>query len=428
MHLTEAQQEEGRRSFGRAVAGTRALAELGSGAPLGAPRRGGPVKAALIGPGLQGKILLSALPKGWIDLRALCDINPGHTREAAAALTQNGWGKPREYQDYKQMLEKEDLEAVLIATPLWTHVEITQACLRAGKHVLCEKMMAWDLPGCHRMQEEARKAGRLLEIGYHRFHSAGYQAAYEAIIRPQLLGDIHHVRATWHRSRSWRRTEKPPSPEFDPRPWGYDSWDHLVNWRLYRKYSRGLLAELGSHQISIANWFLGAVPEAVYTSGAVGRKDGREAFDHVFTTFDYPGGRTVTFSSIETNAHDGTYEQVMGTKGTLVLAGNGEGFLFTERNAAAAAAAAAPAPGTPIPSVRGPEPPPNAPRTAWWLAYRHEIAGFCAAIREGAPLRCGPEKALGSAGACIRAEEAGYQKTRLALDWQKQPATIVHGR
>ena len=55
------------------------------------------------------------------------------------------------------------------------------------------------------------------------------------------------------------------------------------------------------------------------------------------------------------------------------------------------------------------------PPTAWWLAYRHEIAGFCAAIREGAPLRCGPEKALGSAAACIQAEEAGFQRTRLAL-------------
>ncbi len=425
MHLTADEQERGRRAFDQAVAGTRALATL-SGADSG-PRRGGPVKAALIGPGLQGRILLSALPKHWIDLRALCDINPGHTRDAAGALVENGWPRPREYQDYQQMLQKEDLEAVVVATPLWTHADIVSTCLQAGKHVLCEKMMAWDLAGCTRMQQEAHRAKRLLEIGYHRFHSATYQAAHEAIIGPKLLGDIYHVRAIWNRNMSWRRSEKPPTPDFDPRPWGYDSWDHLVNWRLFRKYARGLLAELGSHQISIANWFLGAVPEAVYTSGAVLRKDGpREAFDHVYATFDYPGGRTVTFSAIESNAHENTYEQVMGEKGTLVIAGNGDGFLFPEGTpqpsapAAASASVAAfatssAAASAPNRKMAAPAPPRNAPATKWWLAYRNEIAAFCAAVREGAPLRCGPERAMGSAAACIRAEEAGFQKARLPV-------------
>jgi predicted dehydrogenase len=413
MHLSAAQQEEGRRNFASAIAGTAALATLGGGARDGGPRRGGSVKAALIGPGLQGKILLSALPKGWIDMRALCDINPGHTRECVDALAQAGWSRPREYQDWKQMLAREDLEAVIVATPLWTHADIVVGCLQAGKHVLCEKMMAWDLAGCHRMQDEARRSRRLLEIGYHRFSSALYQASYEAIIKPQLLGDVHYVRTVWHRDRTWRRSEKPPSPGFDPRPWGYDDWDHLVNWRLFRKYSRGLMAELGSHQISIANWFLGAVPEAVYTTGAVTMGKGpREHFDHVFATFDYPGGRTATFSAIESNAYDDTYEQFMGTRGTLVLTGNGQGYLFTEKTAAAAAARALVDPAS---IDLGNRPAPGGARTFWWAAYRNEIAAFCAAVRDGAPLRCGPERALGSASACIRAEEAGFEKKRLAL-------------
>jgi predicted dehydrogenase len=407
MHLTTAQQEEGRRNFAAVIAGTKAMAALGGNAPETAPRRGGPVKAALIGPGLQGKILLSALPKHWIDLRALCDINPGHTRESVASLVQAGWPAPREYQDWKQMLEKEDLEAVLVATPLWTHADIVIPCLRAGKHVLCEKMMAWDFPGLHRMKDEEKKSGRILEIGYHRFHAAAYQASYEAIVQPQLLGDIHAVRAAWHRDRSWRRSEKPPTPDFDPRPWGYQSWDHLVNWRLYRKYSRGLMAELGSHQISIINWFLGAVPEAVYTTGGVAmRKDGREHFDHVFATFDYPGGRNATFSAIESNAYEKTYEQFMGTKGTLILSGDGEGYLFTDDKKAL----------EPQALDLGNRPPPRgAPKTSWWAAYKHEIIAFCSAVREGTPLRCGTDKAMGSAMACIRAEEAGFDRKRLLV-------------
>jgi predicted dehydrogenase len=411
MHLTPAQQEEGRHNFAAVVANSSALASLGGAARETGPKRGGPVKAALIGPGLQGRILLSAMPKPWIDLRALCDINPGHTRDSAAAMVKAGWPKPREYQDWKEMIAKEDLEAVIVATPLWTHADIVVPLLEAGKHVLCEKMMAWDVPSCHRMMDAAIKNKRVLEIGYHRFHAALYQTSYETIIKPELLGDIYHVRAVWHRAKPWRRTEAPPSPDFDPRPWGYEDFDHLVNWRLYRKYSRGLMAELGSHQISIANWFLGGPPEAVYTSGAVNiDKPGREHFDHIFATFDYAGGRTVTFSSIESNAYDSTYEEVFGTKGTLVMAGDGQGYLFKEKGVV-------PEPGSPSIDVDlGNRPPPaGAPKTAWWAAYKNEIAGFCAAIREGAPLRCGPEKALGSASACIRAEEAGFDKKRLAL-------------
>jgi len=80
------------------------------------------------------------------------------------------------------------------------------------------------------------------------------------------------------------------------------NWDHLLNWRLYRKYSRGLLAELGSHQVAIANWFFGGPPEAAYASGGTYQyKDGREVQDHIFVTWDYPGGRTSTFTSIQSS-------------------------------------------------------------------------------------------------------------------------------
>jgi predicted dehydrogenase len=415
MHLTDAQQEEGRRNFLNAIAGTRAIAELTGALATRGPKRGGPVRVGLVGPGQQGLILLSAMPKSWVDLRAICDINPNHARGACEGMAGKGWPKPREYHDWKQMLEKEDLEAVIIATPLFTHADLVTACLGAGKHVLCEKMMAWDVAGCHRMREAALKNKRVLEFGYHRFHSPSYQAAHEAIIAKEVLGDIYSVRCTWHRDKPWRRSEKPPTPDFDPRPWGYDSWDHLVNWRLFRKYSRGLAAELGSHQISITNWFLGAVPEAVYAHGSVNiGKESREEFDHIYATFDYPGGRNTTFTSIETNAFDNTYEQFMGTKGTLVMAGNGEAFLFHEKASQAVAAASESQPAVSV-SVLAKPSPAGAPKTGWWLAYQNEIADFCAAIREGAPLRCGPDKAMGSAAACIRAEEAGFAAQRLAV-------------
>ena len=80
------------------------------------------------------------------------------------------------------------------------------------------------------------------------------------------------------------------------------------------------MAELCSHELNAANWFLGSKPEAVHANGGVLRfKDGREVFDHVYATFEYPTGQTAVFSSVESNAFDDYYEMFMGTKGTLIL-------------------------------------------------------------------------------------------------------------
>src|SRR4029079_5747690 len=105
------------------------------------------------------------------------------------------------------------------------------------------------------------------------------------------------ARLVWPRNQSWPRNIEPPSPDYDPSRWGYPTFEHLINWRLYWKYSQGLMAELGSHQVNIANWFFESVPEAVMASGGVYRFKDREVPDHVYATFDYPGGRTALFTS-----------------------------------------------------------------------------------------------------------------------------------
>jgi predicted dehydrogenase len=427
MNLTPPQKEIGRRNFMKAVAGTPALAALAGAAATAGPNRGGPVKAALIGAGGEGKVLLNGCQKNWIDIRAICDINLKHATAAAEGMAGKGWPKPRAYDDMKQMLEKEDLEAVIIATPLWSHADIAVAAMEAGKHVLCEKMMAWDVPSCQRMIDAAAKHKRVLEIGYQRMYNPIYQAAYEGIIKKGLLGDIYYVRTLWHRNTDWRKNEKAPSADFDPSKWGYANWEHLVNWRLYKKHSRGLLAELGSHQICVSNWFLGAVPEAAYCSGNIARyKDGREVPDHVYATFDYPGGRTATFTSIESNEFDDYSEQFLGTKGILVFKKESEVYMFNEAEAKGTNLQVTPRSGNAIVDASESRTADAGGRTVnqadgsdkivdRLVGYKNEIAGFCSAVRSGTPLRCGPEKAKGSAAACIRAFESHEQKTRLTL-------------
>jgi predicted dehydrogenase len=182
---------------------------------------------------------------------ALCDINP--RRQAASDLLAIEVAKPQEYDDSSEMLEKGGIRS-RGATPLWTHADIAVGCLDAGKHVLCEKMMAKSEADCHRMIEAARRNKRLLEIGYQRYYNPMYQSAYESIIKQGVLGEVYHARLAWHRNSTWRRNEEPPA-DFDPGKWGYPDWEHLLNWRMYKKYSEGLMAELGSHQLTATSWF-----------------------------------------------------------------------------------------------------------------------------------------------------------------------------
>jgi len=290
---------------------------------------GGPVKIALVGTGDMGRGLLNNYQREFCDLKALCDVNPKRRAAMVKMMVDKGWPKPNEYDDWQQMLQKEDLEAVHIATPLWTHAEMTVGSLNAGKHVLCEKMMAKSADECQSMIDAAAKNKRVLEIGYQRYYNPVYQAAYTNIIKQGMLGDIYHVHLQWHRNSTWRKTEDAPAPNFDPSRWGYPDWEHLLNWRMYRKYSEGLLCELGSHQLNATSWFLDSAPEAVYCTGGTYRfKDGREVFDHVYATFDFPGGRTATFSSIQSNAFEANYEMFMGTKGTLIMSREFDAFLF----------------------------------------------------------------------------------------------------
>jgi predicted dehydrogenase len=434
MTLTPEQQALGRRNFLRVLAGTPALAALGTAAAVQGPVRGGPVRLGFVGVGGQGRALLTAaavgaVPYGHAEIRALADINPDQLKRATDLLATHTIAPPAQYPTWQEMLEKEDIEAVVMAPPLWAHADIAVGCLDAGKHVLCEKMMAWDVAGSERMREAAVRNRRVLEIGYQRNYNPLYEAAFAGVFRKELLGDIYYVRLAWHRNGNWRRQGQPPWPDYDPSPWGYPTFEHLLNWRLYWKYSKGLFAELGSHQINIANQVLGSQPEAVSASGGVFRfTDGREAHDHQYATFEYPGGRTAVFSSIESNAFDDYYEMYTGTKGTLILRREVEALLYSEGDDESLTGLEITPRTAGAPVIDASETQAGNRSAAMQTATqtgpvmveraessRREIRQFCAAIRVGAPLACGPDKALESARACITAHDAIAAKTRLPI-------------
>jgi len=424
MNLTPEQQDLGRRNFLRALAGTPAVAALGAAAIVKGPVPGGPVRLGYVGMGGQGRVLLEQTDPRFGEVVAVCDISPAQLQKTDEALKKAGKPPAKHYEDGKEMIETEDLEALVIASPLFLHAEMSVAALDAGLHVLCEKMMAWDIEGCMLMADAARRNGRLLEIGHQRHYNPVYRAAYEGIIKPGLLGEMYYSRLVWHRDGSWRQEVESPGPGFDPSRWGYPDLERLFNWRLYDQFSRGLLAELASHQVAITNWFFDAAPEVVIGSGGVYRyNDGREVPDHIYVTFEYPEGRTALFSSIQSNAFDNYFEGFYGTEGTLILKGESEAYLFTNGEAKATGIEMAARGAGPVGSAsesRALEAAGGAYNAGQTLqervnAYELEVSGFCASIRTGVPLRCGPELAMSSARACIAAWDAIENKARVAV-------------
>lgn len=384
--MTEEQKKLGRRNFIKAVATLPPAGALVLKASSMTP-----VRAGIIGTGSQGRVLMENAPPSHIRLSAVCDIFPKNLEKGLSIARERFDPKAEAYTDYRQLLERKDLEAVLIATPMWQHEPMTIAALQAGKHTFTEKAMAHSIEGCRRMIGAAHTAHRTLQVGHHRNYNPLYQEAYQ-LIEGGVIGDVYHVRALWHRNKSWRR--KLPKGDFDPTPWGYANLDEFKNWRLYRKFGHGLMGELGTHQLQIVNWFSGKLPTSVYGSGGIYRyEDGRESEDHIFLIYEYPGGLTFSYSSIQTNAYDHYYEQFMGTKGTIVLSGEREALLFSEGGEVAATdLQAAPMGEGPVmeasesraadaagSSVGG-----TASRAIALRGYQNELAGFSRIIRHGA--------------------------------------------
>jgi predicted dehydrogenase len=433
--LTEEQKMIGRRNFLKALAALPAVGAFAFAARQKAAHER-PVRAGIIGTGSEGCVLLEqigSIRPPVIEFKAAADIRPDNLKEGLDTIKKLWAAAPDAYpDDYRKLLERDDIEAVVIAAPLWMHAPVTINALKAGKHVFVEKMMAWSIEDARKMSQAARQANRILQVGHQRRANRLYASVFN-MIRQGLIGNVYHVRTLWHRNTEWRRDLadiepdlKKMSPHFDPSKWGYDSLDQLVNWRLYSKCSQGLMGELGSHMIDICSWILGANPKRVLASGGKYRyiKD-RQVYDHIFVTLDYPKGpvsptgTTVTFTSIQTNKFDHYYEQFMGEKGTIIITGEVDVMLFSEEGSEkataveikktpagqpmmqASASRAADAAGGAV-AVGG------APEGGFdrMEPYRKELEVFCQAIKFGTEVACTPQDGLAATVPSVAANEA----------------------
>ena len=297
----------GRRDFLKSAAATLALLAGKRGlaaADLPSPAPAGPVvKLGVIGLGPWGReIVTSASRVATIELAAICDTYEPFLKRASQVAP-----KAAAVSDYRALLDRRDLEGVVVATPSHLHKDIVLAALQAGKHVYCEVPLASTVDDARAIAKAAGES-KLRVMGGLQGRSNALWTHVAKFVKSGVLGDPAFVRAQWNRKDSWRRTA--PTPERET----------ALNWRLARATSSGLPGEIGLHQIDLINRYLGAMPVAVSGFGAITAwRDGRDVPDTVQCVLEYAKGVRAVVTATLASSFSGAHAVFQGTKSSLFI-------------------------------------------------------------------------------------------------------------
>jgi len=246
-------------------------------------------------------------------LAAICDIYPDrldaaktHIPTAAAA---------RAYRDYHELLAQPDIDAVLIATPIFLHPEHFAAAVDARKHIYCEKAAAASVAGVKRLLAASARADRskTIQFGFQQRFSPEYLTA-EKILRDGRIGKLTMMMSFWILGNTPPTSFKSPYP---PEEW------KIRHWGWFRETSGSCIVEQDCHGVDVLNWFAGAHP--VKASGEGGLRYplafGDWTSDHHDIVYQYPGGIKGWLLSIKhTAGYRDVKEQFFGSRGMLETA------------------------------------------------------------------------------------------------------------
>lgn len=295
------------------------------------------VQVACIGFGImgQGDVATQAALPG-VQIVAVSDVYQGRLTLARERYGDHVFTS----RDYREVLARPGIDAVIVATPDHWHAKIAQDALAAGKDVYCQKPMVQKAEDGHAVIAAEKKSGKILQVGSQRVSSLLYAKAKE-ILKSGVIGDVHMVEAFWDRNSAlgaWQYTIAPdaspetidwdrfigsaPKHEFDP--------IRLFRWRNYRDYGTGIAGDLFVHQFSGIHFVMDALgPQRVFAAGGTYFwQDGRDVPDMMIGTFDYPEtdkhkafqiSLRVNFEAGSTGGADGQGFRFVGTDGVLNL-------------------------------------------------------------------------------------------------------------
>lgn len=289
------------------------------------------IQLALIGAGIQGQSdTHSALEVPGVKLVAVADCYDGrlaHCKEL--------WGQDVfTTRDYREILARPDIDAVIIATPDHWHKQAAVDAMKAGKDVYLEKPMIHLYSDGPEIISTAHSTNRILQVGSQRVSSVAYAKAKE-LLASGAIGELNMISAQWDRNSSigaWNYSiPLDASPETCdwPRflgtapkiPWNPE---HFFQWRKWSDYGSGVAGDLFVHLFSGTHFITGShgPTRAMATGGIRFWKDGRNAPDVLLALFDYPQGFNL---SLRVNFVNGGLESegflFTGSEGTMEIAG-----------------------------------------------------------------------------------------------------------
>ena len=246
-------------------------------------------------------------------LTAICDIYPDRIDQAKTKIP--GADQARVYRNYHDLLSQPDIDAVLIATPVFLHPEHFEAAVEAKKNIYCEKPAGADVAGVKRLLRASGRAdkSKTIQFGFQQRFSPEYLKALD-ILRTGKIGDMKLMTSYWVLGGTPPETfqSKYPAEEQKIRHWG---------WLM--ETSGGVIVEQDCHGVDVLNWFANAHPvKATGTGGlryplAFGDQDS----DHHNITYVYPGGVEGWLISIKhTGGFRDVKEQFYGSKGMVETA------------------------------------------------------------------------------------------------------------
>lgn len=290
------------------------------------------LRYGLIGAGIMGMENVKTITQREdVELVAVCDLYSGR-REATNKMFGGGLFVT---DDHRELLRRNDIDAVIIGTPDHWHKQISIDALNAGKHVYCEKPMVHSVKEGHEVIDAWKKSGKIMMVGSQGLSSLGNEKARE-LIAAGAIGEVNYAEGFWARHSpigAWQYYIPEDASEdtvnwkryisnTNQRP--FDAM-RFFRWRNYLDYGTGMSGDLFVHLFSSLHFITNSMgPEVISAQGGLRYwKDGREVPDVLLGTFTYP----------ETTAHPGfnlslrcnfvdgtsgtTYLRIVGSKGSM---------------------------------------------------------------------------------------------------------------
>ena len=255
------------------------------------------IRLGLIGAGGQGMgDTREALKVPGIELVAAADLYDGRLARAKEI-----WGNQLfTTRDYREVLARSDIDAVIIATPDHWHMRISNEAMKAGKDVYCEKPMVQQLEQGKQVIETAQKTNRIFQVGSQRVSSIVYKKAKE-LLASGAIGELNMIEAWWDRSSAIGAWQYSIPPDASPDTVDWDRFlgeapkrpfdaTRFFRWRNYRDYGTGVAGDLFVHLFSGLHFVVGTTgPSRVMATGGLRYwNDGRDVPDVMLALCDYP--------------------------------------------------------------------------------------------------------------------------------------------